>query len=517
MESMEGKIKTSKKKKPVGRAIAILMILILTLTMLIGCGNQSTTGTDPAEARGTTSENSLHLVEVEPEDLDDSWDSETAEAIQLNEKDVTITKAGTYVLEGTLTDGQVIVAAGEEDLVRLVLNGAELFSSDSSVIQVTSADKVVLVLAEGTENMVSDGTGYNTEEDTDIPDAAIYSKSDLTINGEGSLLVKGNCQDGITSKDDLIIAGGNLEVEAVRDAVRGKDSILIKEGNLILKAGDEGLQATNEEDPEKGWISIDGGSLEIEGDGDGIKAEGWLQINGGSIRILKSEEGLEGASLYINGGELEIKAVDDGLNVPDQAGELVISGGRMILSAEGDGMDSNGTFSMTGGTVLVYGPVSNGDGALDYDREGTITGGTLLMAGSRGMIQLPGEASTQMVLSVGFDQWQEAGTVIALRDSSGNILTEFAPEKEFQWILISTPEMELESEVTLSVGGSDLLTTTLTQTLTSLAQDGSALQQQRGGMPMGDPSARPEGFQPRPKGEEGFDKGAGSPQAPPEQ
>jgi len=483
-----------KKKSAGGRIIAILMILILTLTMLIGCGNQSGTGTDSAVA-GTEAGNAVQLVEVDPEDLDDTWDPETSEVIQLGGKDVTIKEAGTYVLEGTLEDGQVIVAAGDEDLVRLVLNGAVLSSSDSSVIQVDSADKVVLILAEGTENTISDGTGYASEEDMDIPDGAIYSKADLTINGTGSLTVQGNSVDGISGKDDLVITGGNIEVEAVRDTIRGKDSILMKEGNLILKAGDDGLQATNDEDPEKGWISIDGGS----------------------IRILKSEEGLEGTSLTINGGELEVRASDDGLNVPDQDGAMVINGGRLIVSAEGDGLDSNGTFSMTGGTVLVYGPVSSGDGALDYDREGTITGGTLLMAGSRGMIQLPGEASTQMVLSVGFDQWQEAGTVIALRDSTGAMLAEFAPEKEFQWVLVSTPDMEEGSQVTLSAGGTDTLTTTLSQVITSLAQDGSALQQQRGGMPMGDPAARTEGFQPRPEGEERFDKGTGSPQAPPEQ
>ena len=483
-----------KKKRAGGRIIAILMALILTLTMLIGCGNQSETGTDSAVA-GTEAGSAVQLVEVDPEDLDDTWDPETAEVIQLGGKDVTIKEAGTYVLEGTLEDGQVIVAAGEEDLVRLVLNGAVLSSSDSSVIQVDSADKVVLILAEGTENAISDGNGYASEEDTDIPDGAIYSKADLTINGTGSLTVQGNSVDGISGKDDLIITGGNIEVEAVRDAIRGKDSILMKDGNLILKAGDDGLQATNEEDPEKGWISVDGGS----------------------IQILKSEEGLEGTSLTINGGDLEIQAADDGLNVPNQDGAMAINGGRLIVSAEGDGLDSNGTFSMTGGTVLVYGPVSSGDGALDYDREGTITGGTLLMAGSRGMIQLPGEASTQMVLSVGFDQWQEAGTVIALRDSTGAMLAEFAPEKEFQWVLVSTPDMEEGSQVTLSAGGTDTLTTTLSQVITSLAQDGSALQQQRGGMPMGDPAARPEGFQPRPEGEERFDKGTGSPQAPPEQ
>lgn len=494
MEHNKNKIDRIKKKSAGGRVIAILMILILTLTVLVGCGNQSGTDTDSAVAV-TEAGNSVQLVEVDPEDLDDTWDPETAEVIQLGGKDVTIREAGTYVLEGTLEDGQVIVAAGEEDLVRLVLNGAVLSSSDSSVIQVDSADKVVLILAEGTENTISDGIGYASEEDTDIPDAAIYSKADLTINGTGSLTVQGNSVDGISGKDDLIITGGNIEVEAVRDAIRGKDSILMKDGNLILKAGDDGLQATNEEDPEKGWISIDGGS----------------------IQILKSEEGLEGASLTINGGELEIHAADDGLNVPDQDGAMVINGGRVTVSAEGDGLDSNGTFSMTGGTVMVYGPVSSGNGALDYDMEGSITGGTLLMAGSRGMIQLPGEASTQMVLSVGFDQFQEAGTVITLRDSAGTMLAEFAPEKEFQWILISTPDMEEGSQVTLSTGGTDTLTTTLSQVITSLSQDGSVLQQQRGGMPKGDPSLRPEGFQPRPEGEEGFDKEMVSSQATPEQ
>lgn len=518
------------RKKAGGRAIAILMILMMTLSLMTGCINTEGDKTE-SEEKETGTGNAVHQVEYDPEDLDDSWDPETAVNISLagNEakvngdgarwtgSELTITEAGTYVLEGTLNDGQVVIEAGEKDLIRLVLNGTNLSSSDSSVIQVDSADKVVLILADGTENTVSDGSGYATEEDSDIPDGAIYSKADLAINGTGFLLVKGNSVDGITGKDDLVIAGGNLEVVAVRDGIRGKDSIAIKDGNITLQAGDEGLQATNDEDSEKGWVSIDGGSIKIKAEGDGIKAESWLQVNNGNIKILKSAEGLEGTSLTINGGELEIHAADDGLNVPDQAGEMVISGGRMIVSAEGDGLDSNGTFSMTGGTVLVYGPLSSGNGALDYDREGSITGGTLLMAGSAGMIQLPGETSTQMVLSVGFDQWQEAGTVIALRDSTGAMLAEFAPEKKFQWILISTPDMEQDSQVTLSAGGRDTLTTTLSQVITSLAQDGSVLQQQRGGMPMGDSSARPEGFQPRPEGEEGFDKGTGRPQAPPEQ
>ena len=107
------------------------------------------------------------------------------------------------------------------------------------------------------------------------------------------------------------------------------------------------------------------------------------------------------------------------------------------------------------------------------------------MAGSRGMIQLPGEASTQMVLSVGFDQWQEAGTVIALRDSTGAMLAEFAPEKEFQWILVSTPDMEEGAQVTLSAGGTDTLTTTLSQVITSLAQDGRLFSSREAGCPWG--------------------------------
>ena len=170
---------------------------------------------------------------------------------------MTITAAGTYVVSGSLDDGQIVVDTEDKETVRLVLNGADITCSTSAPIYVKSADKIILILADGTENQVTDGDSYVLEDaESDEPNAAIFSKSDLTINGDGSLIVKANYNDGIASKDDLKIVSGDITVDAVNDAIKGRDCIGVKDGTIKVTAGGDGLQSTNDEDPEKGFICI---------------------------------------------------------------------------------------------------------------------------------------------------------------------------------------------------------------------------------------------------------------------
>lgn len=202
---------------------------------------------------------------------------------------VTITKPGTYVLSGSLSDGQIIVNLTEDENVQIVLNGVDISCSNQAPIVILSAKNTYLTLAEGTENKVSDGTEYTFEENQDEPDAAIFSKDDLIINGSGSLSVQANYKDGIKSKDDLQIIEGVIEVNAKEDGITGKDSVSIRSGEITIVSGKDGIKSSEDTDVEKGFIVIDGGTFHITSGNDGIQAVTLLSVNDGNFDITTNE------------------------------------------------------------------------------------------------------------------------------------------------------------------------------------------------------------------------------------
>jgi hypothetical protein len=218
-------------------------------------------------------------ISYDSEDLETAVDSTAATSISLagdtisvagdgavvNGSSVSITAAGTYTLSGTLNNGQIFVETDDEDPVVLILNGVNITNATSAPIYVSNADKVVITLAEGTENVVTDGDSYlfadaaATDAASAEPNATIFSKADLTINGSGSLTVNANYNNGIVSKDDLKIVSGAITVNAVNDGIKGRDSIAVKDGTITINAGGDGMQANNDEDAEQGYIVIEGG------------------------------------------------------------------------------------------------------------------------------------------------------------------------------------------------------------------------------------------------------------------
>lgn len=199
---------------------------------------------------------------------------------------VKITAGGSYTINGTLSDGQVIVNSNKED-VNIILNGANISSSTSSAIYIEKAGTVTVTLADGTINTLSDATNYIYEDETaDEPDAALFSKSDLVINGTGTLNVNGNYNTGIRTKDDLVIESGTINVTSVDDGIKGKDSVIIKDGNITINAGADGIKSTNSTKETKGYVQIDGGVINITSANDGVQAETNLIINAGDVTIL---------------------------------------------------------------------------------------------------------------------------------------------------------------------------------------------------------------------------------------
>lgn len=145
---------------------------------------------------------------------------------------------------------------------------------------------------------------------------------------------------------------------------------------------------------------------------------------------------------------------------------IKITGGTLTVSADGDGLDSNGGLFVTGGTTIVYGPTSDGDSALDYDGSAIVTGGTLAAIGSAGMTESFDEASTQPVITYYGTETQSADTTITLTDSDGSALFTVTPEKVYASIVLTCPEMKLDATYTLDAG-TDNEEITLTDIITT--------------------------------------------------
>lgn len=429
-------------------------------------------------------------VEYSASELDSSWDEVSAVNIVFSSSEitssdasrvvvegnvVTIKSAGEYHLTGESSDAQVIVEATKDDDVKLIFDNVNLKCSNSAPIFVKQADEVIITLAEGSNNTITDTTNYVLNEDEE-PSAAIFSKEDLVINGTGTVTVTGNYEDGIVSKDDLKIISGTINVAAKDDAIRGKDSVVIKDGNLNIKSTGDAIKASNEDGDDVGYVVIDGGNIEISADDDGIHAESSLTVNGGKINIAKSYEGLEASNIVINDGEICVISSDDGINVAggnDGSGmmgrqnqnnanssssssshSLTINGGYIYVNATGDGLDSNGNAYMNGGTVIVNGPTNNGNGALDYDGTFDVNGGLLIAAGSSGMLQTSSNNSKINCISVTFDQSQQAGSLISIQDSNGNEVVTFAPSKTYQSVVICSADIKTGETYKVYSGGS---------------------------------------------------------------
>lgn len=205
---------------------------------------------------------------------------------------VTISAAGTYAVTGELTAGSLVVNAGDQDKVQIVPSGASIRNEAGPALNIQQADKVFVTLADGTQNTLADGASYELVEGEDEPNAALYSKADLTINGAGALSVEGNYRHGVNSKDDLVVTGGAITVVAKEDGLRGKDCVKVADGSFAITAGGDGVKSSNDEDPTRGFVSIDGGTFTVTG----------------------CEEGIEAQEVIVNNGELNITASDDGIN-----------------------------------------------------------------------------------------------------------------------------------------------------------------------------------------------------------
>ncbi len=440
--------------------IAPVLLISLVMISLSACGT-SGGGTKSETDETDTIVSGKIDVKYTSRDLENVWDDGEATKVELSDESYTIQAAGIYVFSGTLKNGQIIVEAGDTDKVQIVLNGVNIKCASGPGIMVENADKVFITLAEGSENAVADGKSYESAEDQ--PWGAIFSRDNLTINGSGKLTVKGNYNNGIVSKDDLKITGGEIEVTAKNDGLRGRDSVRIYDGKISINAAGDGIKSNNDEEEGKGFVSIDGGEINIKNvSSQGIDAFYVAQVTGGTININSTNEGIQGKIVYIQDGILNISVSDDCLNATDstQTGSenaqngviLEIAGGTLNLSTTaGDGLDSNGDLTVSGGTTVIQGSAGGAEVNLDYNGEGVITGGTVIGVGNTQMAQNFGDDSTQGAILYGGSNYS-AGTTVTLSDSDGKKLSSIKAERDFSCVLVSSPDMKKGEIYTLKIG-----------------------------------------------------------------
>ena len=504
----------------------------------------------------------------------------SSNAVQIAGGTVTIIDEGTYVLSGSLK-GMVVINAQKQDKVRLVLSNAQITSPTSAAIYVKQADKVFVTL-EG-ENILSNGGTFTAVDDSNI-DSVVFSKDDLTFNGEGKLTVESPAGHGIVSKDELTITGGNYELTTAGHGVEGKDNLCIAGGSFTISAGKDGLRSENAEDTTLGYVYIETGTFQITAEGDGISAgasveilagdytittgggsengekktsDNWggfgggrsfggmggrpggntvteadstsikgikagadmtirdgnfylncaddsfhsngnmivsggsftiatgddgfhaddtLTITAGTVNITESYEGLEALHIKVQGGDIRLKATDDGLNAAggtDQSGfggnrndmfggrgpggmggssngSIHVSGGTLYVVAHGDGMDANGTLEISGGYTIVTGPTQGDTATLDFDTTGTISGGVFIGTGGTMMAQTFSDVKQGLIsLQVGN---RTADSRITLTDANGKILIDHSPELPYAIVILSCPEMISGESYTFAIG-----------------------------------------------------------------
>ena len=670
-------------------------------------------------------------IELDEDDINTSWNESECTKIELTQTSaningsgaavennkVTITEAGTYVLSGTLTDGCIDVNVSGKGTVRLILNGVNITSSTTAPFIVEDAKKVVVTLADGTTNTFTDST--RVAADDEDYSAAVYSKADLTFNGNGTLNINAGYRNGIKSTDDLKIVSGTYNITSNEDGIVGKDLLAVKTGIFNITSCQDGMKSTYDKDDTKGNIIIDDGTFNITASTDGIQSEHILRINGGefniktgngyqestkssnsqpgnmggntttttqtqdedsmkglkagtiikvtggtyiidsqddavhtngnmyidngkytinigndafhadtqlvinggTIDIQNSYEGIESLEIIINGGDINVTASDDGINASggssdstdtqqqcmsdnnrpgnmdnndsnmnlgqpgvmidgnrsdngtmggngnnmgqpqgapdgnqsgngmmggnsdsmgqsqdspdgsqsgngmmggngnnmgqpqgapdgnqsgngmmggnsDNMGQLqgmpdnnksgnmggfgnsdsnatmTINGGNLFVNASGDGLDANGSIYINGGTVIICGPTSDGDTAIDFDSACEIKGGTVMAFGSSGMLETPTSAENGACIVTSFSS-VSAGTQYTLTDSTGKTILSYTPSKAYASAIVYSADISTGNTYTVNAG-SVSQSVTVNSAVTSNASSGAA-------------------------------------------
>ena len=295
--------------------------------------------------------------------------------------------------------------------------------------------------------------------------------------------------DDDAEKGSVLIVGGTVSIDAASDGVDAANVLEVDGGEVTVSAGDDGLHSERA-------LQVDGGTVTVTKSYEGLEGS-TVTVNGGVIDVTSSDDGVNAAGDPT--GDSSAEATDTGASGPEADGEqhevaansgqaptgdgqapegadaqaptgaggqapgaggamdydstarVTINGGELTIQAGGDGIDSNGDLTVTGGETCVFGPTSDGDGSLDFAGTGTVTGGVVMCAGSSGMAQNFGDASTQGSMLVSANG--QVGDAIQLADEDGNVLASCEARTSYSCVLVSAPGIESGKSYTLTCAG----------------------------------------------------------------
>lgn len=546
------------------KIISAVLLSAFVTAAFAGCSNSNTQTADEATVKISSSSTSSNADDSSTDDemftardkeigydesecetitLSDNASTSSLKSVKIDGNTITVSEEGTYIVSGTLSDGQIIIDGDKNEKIRLILDGVTINSNTGAPIYVKQTDKLFITLAESSKNVLTNNKKFTADGDNNV-DAVIFSKDDITLNGNGSLEITTNCGHGIVSKDDLKITSGTYSITSSSHALDGKDSVRISSGTFTLTSDKDGIHSENADNTSLGFIYIAGGTFKITSDGDGMDASAYLtildcnatiksgggasnaekkqeefgrmegassstdsdtasakgikaggnltisggtlsldcaddavhsnadisisngnltiatgddgihadsnlKISGGTINVTESYEGIEGLEITVSGGTISVVSSDDGFNA---AGGNDSSGYGGGMPQDNFSADSNAKITISGGEIFVTGPSDNGNGALDYNGDAQITGGTIVAVGMSGMAQNFGSSSTQgSILS---NTATNTSGEVVLKDSNGNVLVSFTPTREYNSVVVSTPDVKKGSTYTLTTGDS---------------------------------------------------------------
>ncbi len=482
---------------------SLLILLLIFGILSAGCSKEQNLGTSTTtEASMLSNKTDETVIILNGESILVEGSGATA-----NGNILTISKAGTYIISGTLNDGQILINSSKDDIVNLVLNGIDITNKSGAPIYALKCDKLILTIKDGTNNTITDGGlnfKYENEADKE-PNAALFSKDDLSINGTGSLIVNAGFNDGIGAKDGLVIDNGKFTINSKNDGIQADTALTILNGNFNIKSGGgssgkassssesyKGIKATGDisisggefiidslDDSihSNGNVTISGGTIKLSTKDDAVHADKDLTVSGGKIDINTSYEGLEGYNVIISNGDININSSNDGINAAGEGDSkmgavprknatsssscyIEISGGNITLVAGEDGLDANGTINISGGyTVSLVNLNGNtaGNAAVDPDGGVNITGGTLIYGGTISG-QNPSGSSTQSYVYT--NSKIKAGTEVTLKKDE-NIIVTFTPSIDCANLAISSKDIKANESYDLYSG------TNLVETITA--------------------------------------------------
>lgn len=399
----------------------ILAVLFIGISfILVGC-NLSKDNLDNLEA-DEVNELDTNTMFTE-RDLESEVDLDDYEVLSLTDnKNITITASGSYRFSGSAKNSTIIVDVLDTEKVYLVFDEVQIECENYASLYIKSADKVFL-------NLIGDNTLKTTgdfiQQDENTIDAVIFSKEDLTIQGEGSLTITSS-KHGIVSKDDLKITGGSIDITSTNHGITANDSIRLVNAQINITSSKDGLHCENEEDTSLGYIFIQSGTYNIESGTDGISSSSIIQIDSGTITLICgggssksvsssiSTKGLKSTSdLIINDIALNISSSDDCIH---SNASILIAGGTLNLQSGDDGIHADTSLNITGGNVDILKSYEGLEGQNIEINEGTIS----ILSSDDGLNAAGGNDSSAITGRPGQNSFNTSSTAF-IKITGGNL------------------------------------------------------------------------------------------------